>query len=121
LVRSYVAEYNKALQSGSTTAFRATFQQTCALCFADANTIDRYVRSSRKITGGAFTLIAPTAVRTSSGQIWVQAQVSQAAAKILDRDGRTLEKFNTTRPFGFTWRTKLGSGGRLIIFESMSS
>ena len=69
LVRAYVDEYNNALQSGSTTAFRDTFNKRCALCFGDARRIDEYTRSSRTINGGAFTLIAPKAIRMSSGQI----------------------------------------------------
>jgi len=115
LVRTYVAVYNKALQSGSTTAFRDTFKETCALCLGDASRIDEYDRSSKKIVGGTFTLMAPAAIRTPSGQIWVQAQLRQAAARILDRDGHTLENFKLTPTIGFTWRTKPSSGDKLVI------
>ena len=121
LVRSYVDEFNKALKSGSTTAFRATFNKDCAICLGDATTIDGYVRSHKEITGGAYMLIAPAAIRTPSGQIWVQAQLSQAAARILDKNGHTLDKFAVVPRFGFTWKTKSVPGGPLIIFDSVPS
>ena len=121
MVRAYVDEYNKALQSGSTTAFRDTFNKTCALCFGDANRIDEYTRSNRTITGGAFTLIAPRAIRMSSGKILVQAQLSQAAARILDKNGHILEKFKLTPTIGFTWTTKPIPSGTLIIVDSVPS
>jgi len=115
LVRAYVDEYNKALKSGSTTAFRDTFNKSCALCFGDASRIDEYTRNNRKITGGTFTLIAPRAIRMSYGKILVQAQLSQATARILDKNGHTLEKFAVVPRFGFTWITKPVPGGTLIM------
>jgi len=121
LVRAYVDEYNNALQSGSTTAFRDTFNKRCALCFGDARRIDEYTRSSRTINGGAFTLIAPKAIRMSSGQILVQAELSQAAARIMDKNGHTLDKFAVVPRFGFTWTTKPVPEGTLVIVDSVPS
>ena len=121
VVRAYVDEYNNALQSGSTTAFRDTFNKRCALCFGDARRIDEYTRSSRTINGGAFTLIAPKAIRMSSGQILVQAELSQAAARIMDKNGHTLDKFAVVPRFGFTWTTKPVPEGTLVIVDSVPS
>jgi hypothetical protein len=121
VVRKYVTEFNEALKSGRTTAFRATFKPSCALCLGDAMTIDEYTRSNKRIAGGAYTLITPRAVRMSSGQFLVQAELSQTAARILDRNGRALDKFAVVPRFGFTWTTKPIPGGTLIIVDSVPS
>ncbi len=47
--------YNAMLKSGSSTAYRATFTKTCALCLGDAQTIDAIARKHERIVGGQYS------------------------------------------------------------------
>jgi len=108
-----VDEYNKALQSGSTTAFRDTFKKSCGMCLAEANTIDETFRKNQQVRRLQYALASP--VVTFNGhfrggpQIWVQGQLSQAGGQILASSGIVMQNITPTAGFRVTWRVKPGS------------
>jgi hypothetical protein len=113
LVQTFLAEYNKALQSGSTTAFRATFKESCAMCLAEAETIDGTFRHRQRLQGlqyaVASTLVVFNGVTHSGAQIWVQGQVSQAGGQILASSGTVFQSITPTVGFRVTWQVQPGS------------
>jgi hypothetical protein len=116
VVRSYVAEYNKALKSGSTTAFRATFKESCPLCLDDASRIDETFRKKQRPHGLQATLTSPLVTLHDSGQIWVEAWMSQAGGQLLSASGAASDTFTPVPKFRFLWRVKPGSSP--VIFGS---
>jgi hypothetical protein len=120
VVRKYVTEYNEALKSGSTTAFRATFKESCAMCLAEATTIDGSFRQKQSLRGlqyaVASTLVVFNGVTHGGPQIWVQGQLSQAGGQILAPSGTLIQNITPTAGFRVTWRVKPGSTP--VIVES---
>ena len=116
LVRGYVDEYNKALQSGSTTAFRATFKETCAVCLADAVEIDKAFRKKQRIRGLQYALESPRVTFHDNRQIFVEVQMSQAGGRLLTASGNVVQSFTPTVAFRFNWRVE--PGGSPVIFGS---
>jgi hypothetical protein len=116
VVRAYVDEYNKALQSGSTTAFRKTFEPSCALCLEDAGGIDRTFRQKQRPKGLQVTLTSPLVTLHDRRQIWVEAWMSQAGGQVLSASGGVADTFTPVAKFRFLWRVKPGSSP--VIFGS---
>ena len=116
LVRTYVDEYNKALKSGSTTAFRETFKETCAFCFGDANRIDATFRKHQQLRGLRLAVTSLHVSLHDSRQVWVEGQVSQAGGKVLSDSGVVAKSFKQTRAYRFLWRVKPGAPS--LIFGS---
>ena len=116
LVRTYVDEYNKALQSGSTTAFRSTFKETCAVCLGDAVEIDKAFRKRQRIRGLQYDLESPRVTVHDNRQIFVEVQMSQAGGRLLTASGNVVQSFTPTVPFRFNWRVEPGTSP--VIFGS---
>ena len=118
VVRAYVDEYNKALQSGSTTAFRATFKESCAFCFGDANRIDATFRKDQRLRGLQFAVASLAVTFHDNRQIFVEGQLSQAGGKVLTASGSVLHNITPTPAFRVLWRIKPGTSP--VIFESQN-
>jgi hypothetical protein len=116
VVRAYVDEYNKALQSGSTTAFRTTFKPSCALCLGDASKIDETFRKKQRIHGLRVALASPLVTFHDSRQIWVEAWMSLTGGQVLSASGAVADTFTPVPRFRFLWRVKPGSPP--VIFGS---
>jgi hypothetical protein len=116
LVRTYVDEYNKALKSGSTTAFRETFKQTCAFCLGNATIIDGVFMKNQRLRGLQSALDSPRATLHDSRQIFVEGQLSQAGGQVLSASGAEVKIFKQTRAVRVLWRVKPGSPP--VIFGS---
>jgi hypothetical protein len=82
VVRAYVDEYNKALQSGSTAAFRATFKETCAKCLGNATIVDEVFKKRQRIHGLKYTLDSPLVTFHDSRLIFVEGQLSQRVNRV---------------------------------------
>jgi hypothetical protein len=116
VVRAYVDEYNKALQSGSTTAFRTTFKPSCAMCLAEATTIDGTFRQRQRLKGLQYAVASPHVVLHDNRQIWVEGQLSQAGGKVLAASGAVVHDVSPTPAFRFNWRVTPGASP--VIFGS---
>ena len=116
VVRKYVDEYNEALLSGSTTAFRATFKESCAMCLGNATIIDQIFRKKQRLHGLQYTLKSPLVTLHDSRQIWVEAWMSQAGGQVLSASGAVAETFTPVARFRFLWRIKPGASP--VIFGS---
>ena len=116
VVQKYVDEYNKALQSGSTTAFRATFKETCAMCLGNATRIDEIFRNSQRLNGLNYTLASPRVTLHESRLIFVEGQLSRAGGKVLSASGAVVESFKPSATIRFLWRVKPGASP--VIFGS---
>lgn len=122
LVRTYVDEYNKALQSGSTTDFRETFENTCAYCLAEATTIERTFRTKQQLRGLQYTVTSPVVtfngVAHGGPQIWVEGQLSQAGGKVLAASGAVVHNVTPTPPFRVLWEVKPGASPVIVASEN---
>ncbi len=116
MVRRYVDEFNGALQSGNTTAFRATFNKSCALCLGNANLIDETFRKHQRVHGYRVALTSPLVTLHDSRQIWVEAQLAQAGGQVLSDSGAVVHNVTPTPMFKFLWRVKVGASP--VIFGS---
>ena len=118
VVRAYVDEYNEALQSGSTTAFRATFKKSCPLCLGDANTIDATFGSKQRLRGLQVTLDSPRVTLHESHLIFVEGGLSQARGQVLSASGAVVKSFKPVATFRFLWRVKPGPSPVIIRSEN---
>jgi hypothetical protein len=116
LVRTYVAEYNKALKSGSTTAFRATFKESCSMCLGNATILDELFRKNQRIRGLQSTVASPRVVLHDNRQIRVEGQLSQAGGQVLAASSAVVHKITPTPAFPFNWR--VAPGASPVIFGS---
>ena len=121
VVRKYVAEYNKALQSGSTTAFRDTFKKTCAFCFGDANRLDEVFRKNQRIHGLRSAIASPivtfNGVAHGGPQIWVEGQLSQAGGQVLTASGAVVHNITPKPAFRVLWEVKPGTSPVIVASE----
>jgi hypothetical protein len=121
LVRTYVDEYNKALQSGSTTAFRETFKESCPLCLGDANRLDEVFKKNQRIHGLRSAVASPivtfSGVAHGGPQIWVEGQLSQAGGQVLAASGAVVHNITPTPAFRVLWEVKAGTSPVIVASE----
>jgi hypothetical protein len=116
VVRAYVDEYNKALQSGSTTALRATFKETCAKCLGNATIVDEVFKKRQRIHGLKYTLDSLLVTFHDDRLIFVEGQLSQAGGQVLSASGAVVHNVTPTPAFRFLWRIQPGASP--VIFGS---
>jgi len=116
VVRRYVAEYNEALQSGSTTEFRETFKESCAFCLGNAVIIDGISRKNQQVRGLKYALASPRVTLHESRLIFVEGQLSQAGGQVLSASGAVVKRYTQTRASRVLWRVKPGASP--VIFAS---
>jgi len=87
----YVEAFNRALQSRDTTELRKNFVPGCIVCTQDADQIDGYLKSGRKVEGG---LLSFTDVQVESVQgdaIILKGRMALTAVVIRDASGKVVE------------------------------
>ena len=98
----YVEAFNAAVKSRDTAAFRKTFIPGCIICTQDADQVDGYLKTGRKVEGGtvAFT---DAVVETHQGDSFIlKGVVTVTAVTIRDATGKTVEshpEFRNPRRF----------------------
>ena len=109
LVQAHFAEYNKMLQSGSTTAFRATFEESCASCLGDATTNEAAFRNKQQLRGLEYAVTSLRVTFHDSRQVWVEGDLAQAGGQLVDASGTVIQTFTPTPAFRVLWRVTLGT------------
>ncbi len=61
----YIAAFNDAVTTGSTTEFRKTFITGCNVCTADADNVDQIAKAGRKVEGGVVSFVTCGCNRSS--------------------------------------------------------
>lgn len=97
------AEYNNALKSGRTAAYRATFVGSCQYCVTNAQLIDAFTRKGQTVVGGKYTLRELKLAADQPKFVLVQGYVSQAAARVMMSD-KVVQRYKAVRPFLAVWR-----------------
>jgi hypothetical protein len=93
-VERYYAEFNKALQTRRTDAFRKTFKDGCPKCLQAANKIDGAALSGRRFEGGVTTVAQFKATEPTDkipGRKVLRGTVSSAPIKVLDASNAIVE------------------------------
>jgi hypothetical protein len=104
-VEKMYVEYNLALRSGRTAAYRATFANTCGYCQQNAKFIDANTGRGRSIVGGQFTLTRMHKATIHESDIYVQGRASETAARIVE-SGKTIQRFKAAPSFLVLWTVR---------------
>lgn len=96
LVVKYFETYNASLRSLDTSAYRATFADSCARCLSSAAKIDGARKARQQVDGGGYEYDHFSVMQTNP--LIVQVRVSQAAVTLRSSTGDVVKRFPGTAP-----------------------
>ena len=93
--QAYLAEFNRAIVSRSTTTLRTKFAPGCVACEGDAAKIDALKASGRTMLGGSLTYTdARVEVWYDPTRLLLQGQMTTEAGTVKDAAGKVVDHFD---------------------------
>lgn len=93
-VERFYDEFNKAIQTRSTTTFRLTYRSVCDICEAAADKIDAAANAGRYFGGGHFSVdsLRVVARPTNTRLLTIEGLVTNQATIVRDASGRVVDQ-----------------------------
>jgi hypothetical protein len=117
-VQRMYAEFNVALHSLRSDAYRQTFTKGCGYCVSNADLVDGLRDKRERIVGGQFSLTGLRVAYVQPTFVLVEGYLAQDAARIT-KQGSTVKDYKAAPHFRAIWRVERLDGTAVITKEDV--